>query len=440
MTLPTNYMYQIRRTLILATLCIAFLNPAFTQAPTIDVQHYDLTLDPDIDRGVVTGAVQIRFKVPATERSAAFNCGNLQIHSVEGSSVSSYEKVGSKLIVQLLETVATEHEVTVNYAGAPARGLLFNAPAGQAHTVYFTSEWMVCHEDPSDKATLNLNLLVPPGRDCIASGELVRSQPQGDKIRFQWEQRYATPAYTYGFVIGAFNKATEQIDGITFNYYSSSLNESDLKQVFLETADILQFFQEKSGVKYVQKAYSQVLIGSNYQEMSGLAVFNKSYAAAVLRDSSEIHLTGHELAHQWWGNMITCKDFSHFWLNEAFAVYMATAFHERRFGRKKYLADVALYKGIYDNLVKAGKDKALIIPQWQPTRDNRHVVYYKGAYVLHLLREHLGEDSFWRGIRYYSQQYYGKSVVTDDFKLAMEQVTNTDLDDFFEEWVYRAAK
>jgi len=134
--------------------------------------------------------------------------------------------------------------------------------------------------------------------------------------------------------------------------------------------------------------------------------------------------------------MITCETFGHFWLNEAFAVYMATAFNEERFGKGKYESDIALYKSIYDDLKKRKKDKALVFKKWISTRDNRNVVYYKGAYVLHLLREEMGEEAFWKGIKSYSKSYWGKSVKTEDFKKAMETASGRDLDDFFEEWVY----
>lgn len=214
------------------------------------------------------------------------------------------------------------------------------------------------------------------------------------------------------------------------------LTSEELKKLYLETPKMISFFEEKTGIAYPQKTYTQVLMGNYYQEMSGFAVFNEKYAESVFNDSSEIHLTGHELAHQWWGNMITCKNLKHFWLNEAFAVYMASAFHEVHFGPKKYEADIAIYKSIYDGLVNRGLDRSLIFEKWKATRDNRGIAYYKGAYVLHLLRQELGEEAFWKGVKEYSQKYYGKFVETKDFQESMEQASGRDLDEFFNEWVY----
>lgn len=207
--------------------------------------------------------------------------------------------------------------------------------------------------------------------------------------------------------------------------------------MFAQTPNILRFFEQKSGMKYVQNSYSQILIGDNYQEMSGLSVLADTYPAFVFKDSSEIHLTSHELAHQWWGNMITCENFGHFWLNEAFAVFMSSAFSEHKFGKEKYQSDISIYKSIYDDLVERGVDGPLVFKRWNYSRDNRNIVYYKGAYVLDLLREELGDAAFWKGIRSYSTRYFGKSVKTEDFKLAMEKATDLNLNAFFDAWVYR---
>jgi aminopeptidase N len=296
---------------------------------------------------------------------------------------------------------------------------------------------MVCNNNPNDRATFSLNIILPKGMQSIASGKLLGLEEELDKVIYKWHQDYETPTYTYGFVIGSFTEVTEQIDDVKLHYYSSELNENELKRVFNETSNILKFFEQKSGIEYIQDSYSQILIGNNYQEMSGLSVLSESYPTYVFKDSSEIHLTSHELAHQWWGNMITCEDFGHFWLNEAFAVYMSSAFSEHKFGKEKYQSDISIYKSIYDDLVERGKDRPLIFKEWKSSRDNRNIVYYKGAYVLHLLREELGEEDFWKGIQSYSKRYFGKSVKTEDFKLAMEEATGSDLESFFDSWVYK---
>lgn len=429
-------MLQSRKIVLLVIWSCFFATTAYSQETEIDVQSYELTIEPDIQKGYIEGIVVIRFEVTAGATTITLNSGDLVVEKVKGSSVESFSNKDSKLIIQLSPQQYTEHKIVISYHGSPKRGLLFDADLNQAHTVYFTDHWMVCNNKPDDRATFSINLILPKGMESIASGTLNGTKERGNKVIYEWSQMYETPSYTYGFVIGSFNKITEQKDDVELHYYSSKLDENELKKVFVETPNILAFLEQKAGVQYIQDSYSQILIGSNYQEMSGLSVLSASYPGFVFKDSSEIHLTTHELAHQWWGNMITCENFGHFWLNEAFAVYMSSAFNEYRFGKEKYLSDISIYKSIYDDLVERDKDKPLVFEEWEPSRDNRNIVYYKGAYVLHLLRKELGDDNFWNGIKLYTQHNYGKSVMTNDFKLAMEQASNTDLSDFFTEWVY----
>jgi aminopeptidase N len=254
---------------------------------------------------------------------------------------------------------------------------------------------------------------------------------------YSWSQDHASPAYTYGFAIGSFNEFRENHQGISLNYYSHNHSSKKLETIFDKTGDMLSFFEEKSGVPYFQKSYAQILIGNHYQEMSGFAVLRNSYGDLVLKDSTETNLISHELAHQWWGNMITCENWNHIWLNEGFATYMSAAYNEHRFGKEKYQANIESYYSVYEKIKIKGADKSLVFDDWSnPTADDRNLAYFKGAYVLHLLREELGDQEFWKGIKSFSQKYYEKSVTTQNLQDAMEKSANRSLSDFFDKWIY----
>jgi aminopeptidase N len=218
--------------------------------------------------------------------------------------------------------------------------------------------------------------------------------------------------------------------------YAEKYTETDLNTIFRETPQMLSFFEKVSGVKYEQSSYSQVLIGNHYQELSGFSVLKESYGSLVLKDSTETNLISHELAHQWWGNRITCGNWGHFWLNEALATFMSAAYNEHRFGKEKYEADIAAYYNVYDDIRRRGKDKPLVFENWlNPSKDDRNIVYFKGAYVLHLLRKEIGEKAFWEGIKVYSERYFDKAVTTKDFQQTFEEVSKKDLNEFFQKWV-----
>ena len=116
---------------------------------------------------------------------------------------------------------------------------------------------------------------------------------------------------------------------------------------------------------------------------------------------------------------------------------MTAAYLEHRFGREAYLSQIEEYRASYEKVRAAGKDRSLVFADWlHPTAADRTLVYDKGAYVLHLLREELGEQAFWAGIRHFTRSYFGKSVTTADFQAAMEHASGKNLTGFFARWIY----
>lgn len=407
------------------------------QSADLDITNYHVTLEPNIKEGFIKGNVIIRFMVDAGTNQIKLDCGSLDVTKVVGEIIQGFEQVNRKLVVSLTDRTEPNAEIQIFYQGHPQRGVEFFPEVQQMHTVFFTSEWMICHSPPHERASIRLDLIVPEGLSIVANGVLEKKKASDGKIIHTWYQEAATPAYTYGFALGSFNELSETQGDVSLNYYSSNHSAQELATIFENTGDMLTFLEEKAGVPYFQSTYSQVLMGNHYQEMSGFAVLKNRYGDLVLNDSTETNLISHELAHQWWGNMITCQSWNHFWLNEGFATFLSAAYNEHRFGREKYLANITAYQAVYEKIKNKGVDKPLVFNDWiNPTSDDRSLVYFKGAYVLHLLREELGDQKFWQGIKFYTQQYYGKSVTTSDFQQAIEQSTGKNLETFFRKWVY----
>ena len=403
----------------------------------LDVLDYHVHVEPFFSKNYIEGNISIKFRASSQTEKVVFDSGVLTVTRMEGESAVSFIQKGKKTIISLAQGDTNIQEIKLFYHGSPRRGLVFFNNAQKLYSVFFTSEWMICNAAPDDRATLQLDLLIPKEVISVASGILKDTTPIDNKIRYSWRQDYETPSYTYGFTIGSFNKAEEHYKGRFLKYYAEDYTSEEIEKIFQYTGDMMLFFEEKSGVTFPQEAYSQVLIGNHYQEMSGYAILKKSYGALVLKDSTETNLISHELAHQWWGNMITCKNWKHFWLNEGFATFMSAAYNEHRFGKDKYRENINAYFKVYDKIKSKGNDKSLVFTQWSnPSNDDRNLVYFKGAYVLHLLRLKLGDESFWKGIKYYSQTYYGQSVTTKDFQLAMEKSSKKSLEDFFKKWIY----
>ncbi len=404
----------------------------------LNVLSYELNLEPNIKNKSVKGIESIIFELPVSDDRVEFQSGDLIVESVTGANISGFKQKNGILTLNLIKKRSKLNKVVLHYEGKPKKGLIFQQYKNQIYTVFHTSEWMICNMSPNDRATISLELIVLDSLNSIANGILVsKKKMEHNKISYQWEQKQETPSYTYGFVIGKFNNSLKYYGETTLAFYSPDHSKHQLDSIFKYTADMMSFFENKSGIPYAQSTYSQIIIGRHYQEMSGFSVLKHSYGKLVLQDSTETNLISHELAHQWWGNMVTCKSWNHMWLNEGFATYLSAAYNEHRFGKVKYEADINSYFMVYKNIKSKGLDKSLVFNNWDnPTNSDRNLIYFKGAYVFHKLREELGDESFWKAIKSYSQNYYGKSVTTDQFKKTIEASSNQNLDSFFKQWIY----
>ncbi|HLM00873.1 MAG TPA: M1 family metallopeptidase [Pyrinomonadaceae bacterium] len=418
------------------------------QNASFDVLAYEARIEPDIANKSVKGTVSVKFN--SLENNLAeiqLNAGALEIDAVrERKTALKFEKRESLLIISLARRARMneKREIEIEYHGTPRFGIRFfpEQQQRQVHTLFSTSQWMPCVDAPGDRAAFRLNLILPKDLKAVGNGRFVgESALPGDKISSVWEQKNPVPTYIFGFAAGNFREVVQNHRGVRLRYLASpQFSETEMRQIFRDTADMLDFFESKAGVRYADEVYTQVLAaGTVEQEMSGFTAMNEAYGREVLKNEKEIWLAAHEFAHQWWGNMVTNRDWTHFWLNEGVATFMTAAYKEHRFGRAEYLSEIEKSRTRYERVRDAGKDKSLVFPDWnKPTREDRTLVYQKGAYVTHLLREQMGDAAFWKGLKEYTQKYWGKSVTTADFQSTMEKSSGKDLSAFFNKWVYLA--
>jgi len=433
-------------TCLVAVLVLLFLaTSSFAQSKSlagIDVLDYDVTIEPDIPQKTIKGTVTIKFIVDeVSSGNLGFDCGELTIDRVsEREAPLQFSTQANRLIVAMPSIRSKQRrEIQVQYHGTPKRGIRFFPDKSQVYTIYSTSQWMVCVDAPDEKATLTMRLIFPSNLTQLGNGRFVsRRALDRERTQTEWRQDTPIPSYIFGFVGGPFRVMSEKSKGVELRYLATGFTEEQVRKIFRDTPDMLAFFESRAGVKYADPIYTQVLAaGGVEQEMSSFTALNEQYGTRVLANEQDLWLGAHEFAHQWWGNMVTCRDFNHFWLNEGIATFMAAAYLQHRFGEAAYRKEIDEYKASYEKVKAAGKDKSLVFPDWlRPTREDRSLVYDKGAYVMHLLREEMGEKAFWDGLRTFTKKYFGKSVVTSDFETAMQSATSKNLRPFFDKWVY----
>jgi len=444
-----------RRRTILRDLALLFVLSVTVPSPSAaaaadgpgnpSIVHYDVRLHLDIAGERLSGEVTLTARARgAPSDTLLLDVGDLAIDSaVAGGKPLLFDVADHRLSVRLPSRLSEGRSarVSLRYHGQPKHGLRFFKDRQQAYTVFSTSQWLPAVDAPDQKATLRLRLSVPDGLVAVASGKpLGRTRSRG-RVEHEWVQRTPLPTYVFGFAVGPFRRVRDSASGLRLEYLGATLSEAELRRAFVETRPMIAFFEEKAGTRFPGGSYTQVLAAGRVEQEVGLfTLLGESYGRRLLDEPDDVGLMAHELAHQWWGNSVTCRDWNHFWLNEGMATFLADAYLERRFGREVYSRQIEAAREDYERVRGHGGDKPLVFPDWvQPSADDRTIVYRKGAWVLHLLRETLGDEAFWKGLRAYTRRYMGQSVTTADFQAAMETSGGRDLHDFFERWVYSAS-
>lgn len=418
-----------------------------TGFPTFDVIDYDAAVTPDLAAQTVTGEVKVRIKslikgLATVELAAA---PELRIESVaEAGRPLPFEPRDGRLRVSLQPHGERDEPrtFTVRYSGKPKRGMRFGTD--QVFTVFNTADWLVSQDDPADKATLTLRLTLPAGLDSVGPGKRIEEKALPDgRVRHVWRQDLPHSSYLFGFAAGRFQKASRQAGKVALHALSPGLPPADLER-FLGSVDgiagMLEFFAGKAGLPFPGESYTQVLMeGAPPQEVSSFTLLSEAYGRSVLADPREDYLIAHELAHQWWGNLVTCQSWSELWLNEGMATFLAAAYKEHRWGREEYEREMGLARLRYARALAEGKYRPLVYDGWSaPGEMSGPLTYSRGALVLHLLRSQLGERAFWEGLRAFTRANAAGdgTASTGSLRAAMEQAAGEDLGWFFSQWVY----
>jgi aminopeptidase N len=406
------------------------------------VVDYEADLQVDPATRTLTGTVGILVKSQGDwSRPLELAAEGLSIEAVrEGDTPLEYQHEGSNLRILLsgARGGGPQRRVSVQYRATPKDGLHFRE--GAFYTAFHTEHWMPSRNLPGNKATWTLRLTVPAGLSAVASGKLVSREA----VREGWEQyiwRLDVPysAYLLGFVAGKFQESQAMVDGVRLRFLGMNRSEAELKRIFADTETMFRFFQERAGIPYPLEEYTQVLVpGATPQEAAGYGLLAASYAEEVLAEPREDWMIAHELAHQWWGNLVTCGSWADFWLNEGVTTFMTAAYKEHRWGREEYDREMAFARRRYQRARTQGADRALALAGTPASREvGGPLPYVKGSMVLHLLRYELGEEAFWAGVREFTASHAYCSASTTELRAAMEKASGRRLDQFFAQWVQR---
>jgi aminopeptidase N len=304
--------------------------------------------------------------------------------------------------------------------------------------------WFPCYDHPNDFFTSELTATVEKPLSVISNGKLLETKENADGTRtFHWKIDQPHASYLTSIVVGEYTPIVSEYQGIPIisNVYPNEVNEGRVSTVRL--AEMVKFFSEKTGVKYPYAKYAQTMARDFPGGMENISATTQTdqmiHDQRTELDQTSDGIQSHELAHQWFGDYLTCRTWADIWLNESFATYFQAMWDEYKLGRDDFLySDVKANQDAYFSAWRSGNRRPIVTKNYEnPDAVFDAYAYPRGGAVLHMLRKALGEKNWWRAINHYLNKYANQPVETSQFRIAIEEATGQSMDWFFDEWLYR---
>ena len=435
-----------------------------------DTRHIALDLRFDWEHEELTGVETIVFKpLLANLRRIELDAAEMTITSVKLGDAGALKYVmdlpNQKLRIELDRPYQPSDELTavIEYhtngpqtrlAGLVGAALRFIKPSPEDPTrpkqIWSQGEseynhyWFPCYDHPNDFFTSEITATVEKPLSVISNGKLIETRDNKNGTRtFHWKIEQPHASYLTSIIIGEYTPIVSEYQGIPIitNVYPSEIEEGKVTTARL--TEMVKFFSEKTGLKYPYAKYAQTTardFGGGMENISATTqTDNMIHDARTELDSNTDGLQSHELAHQWFGDYLTCRNWSDIWLNESFATYFQAMWDEHKLGADDFLySDVRANQNAYFTAWKQGNRHPIVTKNYaNPDSVFDTYAYPRGGAVLHMLRQTLGEDNWWRAINYYLHKYANQPVETEQFRIAIEESTGQAMDWFFDEWLYK---
>ena len=428
----------------------------------VAVEHIDLHLEPDLGNQALSGTciTTVRaFDEPVAQLT--LNAVDLVIAKAtrDGDALAHSARDG-KVTLTFAPPIAPGENASfsIEYSVAkPRHGLFFIEPSKEypnkiPHAWTQSQDenarfWFPCLDYPHSKQSTTTTVVVPRGQFALANGALVEKRESGDTVTFVYRQDVPHPTYLMTLVVGPFVEVQQRAAGrhnVPVAYYVLPGREADGARAFGKTPEMIDAFESKIGSAYPYARYSQIAVSDfifgGMENTSATTQTDRTLHDETAHiDFSSDPLVSHELAHQWFGDLLTCRDWAHAWLNEGFATYFECVWREVDLGYDEYLYDVFGCVARYLDEDGSRYSRPIVCNRFRDPIElfDRHL-YEKGGAVLHMLRGELGEPRFWRSISHYVARNAQRSVETIDLIRAIEEETGRNMRGFFDQWVFRA--
>ena len=436
---------------------LLFTTVLFAQIPTngLDVKHYTFYITINDSNNIIMGTAEVTTGFIEKENTIRLDLVNknkdgkgMRVTSVlKNGADLEYEQDSQHLIISDRGTPGNENTYTISYEGIPTDGLIISKNKFNNRTFFSDNwpnrahNWIPCNDHLSDKATVDFIVTAPDHYQVVSNGRKTEETNLPNHLKLtHWKEEIPLP--TKIMVIGVADFAVNNIgDAVDCIPVSSWVYPEDRDSGFAHYAiakNILKWYINHIGPYAFEKlanVQSKTIFGG--MENAGCIFYFENSVSSKTLES----LMAHEIAHQWFGDNVTEKDWPHLWLSEGFATYMTDLYFENKYGKDTLKS---LLKTQRNQVLHFSKEHQTPVVDTTEKENLMHLLnansYQKGAWVLHMLRRKLGDSLFWKGIRLYYKSYAGSNANTHDLQKVFEKVSEQNLQPFFNQWLFTAGQ
>ena len=421
-----------------------------------DILHVKLDVTPDFRARTVSGTTTITFKPIAKPlEQLRLDAVDLEFSEITGSNeIDSWHVTENAVVIDFKNPIPAEAEanVVLKHSAEPEKGMYFRTPemgykTGESH-IFTQGEpvearhWFPSFDAPNEKFTSEITCHVPQAMVVLSNGHLVSQikEPETGLTSFTWLQDTPHVNYLISLVAGHFVKIEDRYRDIPMAFWTLPSEIDQAMNSFQDTKAMMAFFEKEIGVAYPWAKYYQVCVNDFVAGgMENTSLTSLTDGTLFTADTENLRssqgLVAHELAHQWFGDLVTCKDWSHLWLNEGFATYYDALFEEHKNGRDGFLFQ--MYRNA-KGFIGQHSDETPIVDRTynDPMNQFGYRAYPKGSWILHMLRSQLGADLYRQCIQTYLKRHSYGVVVTENLNAVIEELSGRSFDRFFYQYVF----
>jgi aminopeptidase N len=419
------------------------------QIDVVDFKTISAEVSFDPENEAVLGTAHIDFAILKPTDSIFIDAKNMEIINFTGHHHDlDFEYNGKQIIYKTNFKIGETYTLNISYKTKPNKALYFiDWNKNKNHPEYnpqiwtqgqgkYTSNWLPSIDDMNDKIIFDLAITFNNNFNVMANGVLKVKQIGETQTKWFYSTKNPMSSYLVALAIGRYDAFTETSKtGVPLEFYYYPKDSLKVEPTYRHSKHMFNFLETEIGVAYPWQNYKQVPVKDFLyagMENTSCTIFSDAFVVDEIEfnDINYINVNAHELAHQWFGNLITETSGTHHWLQEGFATYYALLAEKELFGEDYYYEQLYNYSQELLEQDLAGQSTALLNPQSSST-----TFYKKGAWVLHVLREQIGDKAFREAVRNYLKTYQFKNVKTKDFITEAEKTSGQNLSEFVKLWL-----